>query len=864
MRNKNSIRLVFGVLFAIHLIIVSVIFAQDPPSVGFTVDTTPVLPVHETHPGLYFNEEKITILMARRTDPEYAGYWYDISQRANEYRYTDPAFQNESARPRMAKTLAFWWLMEQDTTARDKAIDALMKAYDGVPQTGEKPYDEIYRATWLQNYCAAYDWVFDQLSAEEDSVIRARIADETQFLRDNLTSGIRMAPRPHNHRSKPAWAICTAALTLSDHPNAEDWLEYGLTQANTVTEYQFTEDGIYREGGHYWVYSAVNFIPFLWHYWNVSGVDLFQDYKPAFTWPVAARTGQGWIPNFEDSNIKPAPTHLVASAYLNASTEFHSDSSLGNVLQWNFLSANVFTPSYTGATRDVAWEVDNFILYDAAIDSVAPNCHPTIKLAGGQVIFRNRWQGGEGHRYLAFHGPSPGDNHNHPDQLSFVVEADRGFVMPDAGYGPDGFSDDRRNTWYTTAKAHNIITADYYTPTFIPAEVTPPTPYFLTSEGFSFAEKQMSFAIFPGLTQRRGIAFIGKEYWVVTDILSGGTGSHLYRSYLHGRGTFTRDGNHASWTSPQGIYGTPVRMDVFLLPSDMDIQEETGYISLFWDEGSYQYIMMDQQAVDALFMEILIPGAPGSPVSLVSDHSSEDYVAAEIVENNTSDFVFLQTVSDEVSVNGLSTDGTFGWRRIIQETCTGLAFREAQHFLIENRISINNNLPATMSADLSNSQVLALTVDLPDDTLTLEMSWLGGQILPSQVLVNGLDLPFDVTGENTYLIRIAPDGSSSVYLTDKYQPGQFLFTDNYPNPFNGQTCIRIESSYTGLFSLKIYNVRGQSLWETELSLQAWTPKQIIWHGQDDRGIPLPSGVYFGIVQDLKKQQAKRFKLLLVR
>ena len=476
-------RILILFLFIFAYFLISEIKAQA----GFTVPTTPVLPDSEVHPSLYFHVEDIPQIQARKSNSNYNHLWKEIEEDAFHYKYMNASNQDESDRPKMAKTLAFWWLVQNDTLARNKSIEALMLAYDGVPQTGKKPYDEIYRATWLQNYCAAYDWIYTELTPEQDSTIRDKIAEETQFLRDNLTDGMRLAPRPHNHRSKPAWAICSVALTLSSNPDAEDWLEYGLVQANTVTEAQFTPGGIYKEGGHYLVYSAVNFIPFLWHYLNVSGVDLFPYYKPAFTWPVAVRTGQGWIPNFEDTNVKPMPTHFVASAYQNTATEFHSTASLSNILQWNFLSANVFTKNYTGATNDVTWEIDEFILYDDAIEPLAPDCNPTIKLDGGQVAFRNRWQGGSGHRYLVFHAPAPGNNHDHPDQLSFVIEADDGYVIADAGYGSDGFSDDRRESWYTTTKAHNIVTANFYPPNFIPFERTPPTPYFITSDFFDFA-----------------------------------------------------------------------------------------------------------------------------------------------------------------------------------------------------------------------------------------------------------------------------------------------------------------------------------------------------------------------------------------
>lgn len=853
--------------FPLHIILIIFAFThvmgQDPPSKGFVVPTEPVLPSSETHPSLYFHSDGVPVLKDRMTEPAYAEFWQDVVQQVNTFKPTDPAFQNENARPKMAKTLAFWWLLTEDIEARDKAVDALMVAWDGVPQTGEKPYDEIYRATWLQNYCAAYDWVHDQLTAEEDSTIRSKIAEETQFLRDNLTDGIRMAPRPHNHRSKPAWAICTAALTLSEHPNAADWLEYGLTQVNTVTEFQFTEDGIYREGGHYWVYSAVNFIPFLWHYYNVSGVDLFPYYEPAFTWTVAARTGQGWIPNFEDSNVKPAPTHMVATAYRNTSTPFHDSASLAEILQWNYWSANVFTTSYTGATKDVTWEIDNFILYDSTIEPVMPNCHPTIKLDGGQVIFRNRWEGGEGHRYMAFHGPSPGDNHDHPDQLNYVIEADQGFVMPDAGYGPDGFSDDRRNTWYVTSKAHNIITANFYTPTFIPSQVTPPTPYFITSDFFSFAEKQMAFAVFPGLVHRRGIAYIGGDYWIVTDLLTGGSSSVLYRSYLHGRGTFDREANRVSWTSPLNKYGTPVRMDGFLFPPDKDISEDTGYISMFWDEGTYTYVFMDQQATDATFMNILVPAKPSANMADVMDLSGLDFQAAKVTSGDTTDIVLVQHVSQEMSAGDVTTEGTFGWIRQVNGSVIHCAFREAQTFFVDARVNVETDSQLTAAFDFSQPGIIVVYPGSQNYSSIVDVTFIDNPTPISRVVAEGLDIPF-TTSSNGSKITFVLSNETSIHNDSVYNPEKILQAESYPNPFNGQTNIILKSDRQGSYKFIIYNIQGRRIWEQDLSLGHETEYKVQWNGFDSNYIMQPTGVYFGKLLHLDSGEMCTVKLVMIQ
>ncbi|MDX1532303.1 MAG: heparinase II/III family protein, partial [Rhodothermales bacterium] len=429
---------------------------------GFEVPTDAVLPDEEVHPSLWFSAAELATVQARWEDPAYADLADEISSDVNSFKSRNPASTDPSDRPRMAKTLAFAWLVDDDVIALVKALQTLDLAYENVPQeagegTFDGEYDEIYRATWLQNYCAAYDWLYDELTPELEAEVRARLVAEAQLLYTYMNQ---YAPRPHNHRSKPAYALGTAALTLSDHPDAAAWLAFALERQNSVTRYMFSADGVYREGPHYYVYTLVNAVPFLWHYRRVAGVDLFPYYQPAFEWPVRVRTGRGWMPNLEDGFMKPAPTHTVAAAYLDAPTPLHSAAPLGEVLQWNWATTEFFTDNYTGATNDVTWEIDVLLSWDATIPSTAPDASPTQVIESGQVAFRDAWNAEDpGTRYLLFHGVASADNHDHPDHLSYVLDAQGTPLAVDAGYGPAGFGDDRRS-WYTSPRAHNTVTVN--------------------------------------------------------------------------------------------------------------------------------------------------------------------------------------------------------------------------------------------------------------------------------------------------------------------------------------------------------------------------------------------------------------------
>ena len=156
-------------------------------------------------------------------------------------------------------------------------------------------------------------------------------------------------------------------------------------------------------------------------------------------------TGRGQIPNIEDSYLKPAPTHMVAAAYRGVPTSLNPDADFAAICQWNYENTRFIGYDYTGATADVTWEIDEYILFDSSIESIAPTASPNQFLDGGQVVFRRSWEAASGDRYLLFHGVAEADNHNHPDQLSFFLEGNDAILAPDAGYGPAGFSDDRRD-----------------------------------------------------------------------------------------------------------------------------------------------------------------------------------------------------------------------------------------------------------------------------------------------------------------------------------------------------------------------------------------------------------------------------------
>ena len=846
----------------------ALLWAQHPKYdtyTGFAVDTTPVLPVSETHPSLYFTADHLPALRARKTriTSRYHILWQRYRADALKYIARNAADLDENDRPRAAKTLAFWWLIEGDEQALGKAIEALLLAYEGIPQTGEKPYDEIYRATWLQNYAAAYDWVFDRLDVDQNAEIRRRIADEVQYLRDNLTEGDRLAPRPHNHRSKPAWAIGTAALTLSGHPQAGEWLRYALEAANTVTRYQFSTDGVYREGGHYWMYNAVNFIPFLWHYRNVSDIDLFDDYKPAFEWPIRIRTGRGWIPNMEDSWLKPAPTHMVAAAYRGTPTDLHPHADFAALCQWHVEHTSFFDEDYTGATVDVTWEIDEYILFDDRIPSTPPAASPTQFLPSGQIVFRNQWASGPDDRYFLFHGVAEADNHDHPDQLAFFLGGHDAILAPDAGYGPNGFSDDRRTSWYTTAKAHNIITADGFAPQTDSLHrppyvfnVTPQTHHYIDSAFFDFAEKQSGYLRPEDVNLFRAAGFVGEDYFVVADLLTGHE-THTYRSYLHGRGAFDLAGHHASWKPFANRYGEAARLDAFFFPKTASIASATGYVSLFKDERYERYVEVTRTGRNAAFLQLLLPAAEDDPKPTATDLGTDAYVAAALEKGDTVDVFLLQHDPTRQTLTAFATDATFAWMR----TTSG----KPSHFAVRHATTLNGSLveltldrPATLALDISMPDSLIIEPSIVPETVRIEVSYPGARTVTG-VRVKGKPVAF-THQDGRISLEI---GRQSLGAKRARPAPPVARMVSYPNPFRNAASIIVELEQPGPYRLDVFNLLGQRVLVLAEGSNAIGTKRIHWDGRGGDGTPVPPGIYLMQLTHAKGQMTVQ-KVVRVR
>ena len=623
-----------------------------------------------------------------------------------------PVHQYYGYMSQAAKYSGFMIWMTEDEAEKQKFIDrtiALLKrAYDGPvyeldPKTKGGATDEIYLGTWIHNYASAYDWVQPFLTEKQDKAIRARLIKQCDWMSKNI---YHWTTRPHNHLSKPAWGLGSGALALSGEKDAINWLGVAITAGNDNTRYFFSGDGIYREGSHYTLFSWTNFLPFIVNYKNVSGVDQSKDFKPLMEWGVAVRNSHGWLPNIEDSFIRPFPAHMAAALYKDSDTMLHSSAPLSEVMMWAWNTTEMkpfeeytqrTTYNWTGATWDYTLELDEYLLYDPAIKSTQPDVSPTVFLDGGQSMFRNTWKTSDpSGRFLLFQGVAEADNHEHYEHLSFIISAENQMMASDGGYTRKSYGEKMRTQWYKQAEAHNVVTLGGEAPVDVAENVTPVSRYRIDTPFFDFEEKEAPYP--SGGKLRRAIAFPGQSYFVVADIVTSPTAAKAVAIMHGGRGSMEGEDNYRVWNYEDDTYGSASHLHAWTFGSadDFNIKEAEGELTyLKGDFAAFPYIKAMGTGTEQVFLQVLVPTAEGKTGPQVSSVSNGNQILVTVEDGNTTDTFLLQPTNEETMFEGMRTDATFAWTRKEGGKISKYAVREATNLKVDGLVLVGSKEPLT-------------------------------------------------------------------------------------------------------------------------------------------------------------------------
>ncbi|RJP63220.1 MAG: glycosyl hydrolase family protein [Ignavibacteriales bacterium] len=86
--------------------------------------------------------------------------------------------------------------------------------------------------------------------------------------------------------------------------------------------------------------------------------------------------------------------------------------------------------------------------------------------------------------------------------------------------------------------------------------------------------------------------------------------------------------------------------------------------------------------------------------------------------------------------------------------------------------------------------------------------------------------------------------STGLNEQDNLTPDKFILEQNYPNPFNGNTIIKFFVSKEQPLDFYIYDTLGRKIFSKRIEDPATGENYITWNSNDEKNLPVCSGVYF--------------------
>lgn len=93
------------------------------------------------------------------------------------------------------------------------------------------------------------------------------------------------------------------------------------------------------------------------------------------------------------------------------------------------------------------------------------------------------------------------------------------------------------------------------------------------------------------------------------------------------------------------------------------------------------------------------------------------------------------------------------------------------------------------------------------------------------------------------------------------RPQAYSLSQNYPNPFNANTQISFALPQSGKTKLEVFNILGQKVNTLVDEYMTAGFKIVNWDGRDNRGMEVPSGIYFYRLRSEKFLQTKKMLMI---
>jgi len=451
-----------------------------------------------------------------------------------------------------------------------------------------------YTDEWAYRVCNAlawgYDWLHDQLSEEERTIVRAALLERTRDIAEHAILNAKIHLFPYDSHAVRSVSLvivpaCIALLGDDEDDEARDWLNYCIEFLSTVYSPWGDSDGGWAEGTHYWMMGIAYLIDAANRLKSYMGLDLYKrpffqntgDFPLYCKAPNTRRATMG-----DDSTMGDLPcvkTGLNLRQFAGAT---------GNgAYQW-YCDENLRTnPGTEMAFYNWGWWDTNFDELVFQTDfPVVPATPPESGLRHfkgiGWVGVQHAMDNPDSHVHFVFKSSQFGSiSHSHGDQNSFCMSAFGEDMAIQSGHYV-AFNSSMHQSWRRQTRSKNAILingkgqyaekdkskAMAATGSILAAE-THDNHYLIRGDATG-AYQSLS----PEVTRaEREIYFVRNSYFVIIDKVDAETPVtidwllHANNPYDLGKSSFRNTGEKA------GFYGQVVWSEA----GKPQISQETGY-----------------------------------------------------------------------------------------------------------------------------------------------------------------------------------------------------------------------------------------------------------------------------------------------
>ncbi len=262
--------------------------------------------VSESHPRLWMTQDRLQGFSEQiKTDPSHCSWstfyeksvlpWMDREVMKEPAGYPDNKRVAAVWRQTYIDLQELWYAIRHLAIGGKVTADAAMTtrakawlleaaSWDPMGVTSRAYTDEwAYRVTNALAW--GYDWLYDDLSEEERSLVRTALLVRTRDIAEHAIINAKIHLFPYDSHAVRSISLtiipaCIALLGDDDDDEAREWLHYSIEFLFTVYTPWGDSDGGWAEGTHYWMMGIAYLIDAANRLKSYTGIDLYN--RPFF------------------------------------------------------------------------------------------------------------------------------------------------------------------------------------------------------------------------------------------------------------------------------------------------------------------------------------------------------------------------------------------------------------------------------------------------------------------------------------------------------------------------------------------------------------------------------------------------------